>query len=427
MQQFDSLKNYSIEQLSGSFQEMQKWLKSSKTSPVSGEVELHWALALALLTDRHFAASPKDQYFQHLHNLKAVFSRHFKQSPTSLLPNLGLGICNFLQCRCIDLSSDVHQQAYMQLLLNAQEKFNLIFTAISKPNKLSLVENKILKNCYVYLVRTKALLSDYSPSCVICLLSAKLNHQLTLEEFTNNPDFKTFVSKEELMNIMKEDEVSSAERLAFEEDRRSAHSEPERVSLEKSMTESQLIKNALSTSTLDFLTQQKLPLAINLRDFFQPVINTLHNESQARLKKRLTLYGVAPKREIPGDGNCQMHSLSDQLCGNLNHSKFIRKTLLNWLRTHADVALPNGCTLKDFVHDKTWDEYCTKMSQSGEWGDHLTLIAAAEVFSTRIVVISSAPGDNYIIEIIPTFSIPHQTIFLSHFAEFHYGSVYPIQ
>jgi hypothetical protein len=34
-------------------------------------------------------------------------------------------------------------------------------------------------------------------------------------------------------------------------------------------------------------------------------------------------------------------------------------------------------------------------------GDHLTLIAAAEIFNRSIVVLSSLPSDNYIMEILP--------------------------
>jgi len=77
------------------------------------------------------------------------------------------------------------------------------------------------------------------------------------------------------------------------------------------------------------------------------------------------------------------------------------------------------------VHDLTWENYCAKMLKEGEWGDHLTLIAASEVFKTKIIIISSIPGDNFVID-IPTFSQirDDRTIILSHYAEFHYGSVH---
>jgi len=231
--------------------------------------------------------------------------------------------------------------------------------------------------------------------------------------------------------ILTESEKETQERIAFESDSSKYFSKPMYGApnipiLERSMTESQILKNALSRSTMNFLTDPRLPIKINLRDFFQPVINTLHSEDKTRLNERLKLYGVKALREIPGDGNCQMYSLSDQLSGNLKHSKFIRRTLINWLRRNSETPLSNGCTLKDFVHDQTWEQYCTKMLKEGEWGDHLTLIAAAEVFKVVIIIISSIPGDDYVIEIIPTFTEPQRTIMLSHFAEYHYGSVHPI-
>jgi len=73
------------------------------------------------------------------------------------------------------------------------------------------------------------------------------------------------------------------------------------------------------------------------------------------------------------------------------------------------------------------------MAKDGVWGDHLTLIAASEVFNARIVIISSVPGDNFVVDISPIGCdvaaegvpprVPSHLLTLSHFAEFHYGSV----
>jgi len=65
------------------------------------------------------------------------------------------------------------------------------------------------------------------------------------------------------------------------------------------------------------------------------------------------------------------------------------------------------------------------MSEDGTWGDHLTLIAAAEVFKSRIIILSSVQGDNFLIEVSPSFVEPENSLTLSHFAEFHYGSIHP--
>lgn len=80
----------------------------------------------------------------------------------------------------------------------------------------------------------------------------------------------------------------------------------------------------------------------------------------------------------------------------------------------------------------------SKVGTNLETGDHLTLIAAAEVFNCRIVIVSSIPGDSFVVEINPIRSqevladgtirvVPAlHLLTLSHFAEFHYGSVHPI-
>jgi len=333
---------------------------------------------------------------------------------------------SFLHARAIDPIAESHMQASYHLLWKAQEKMNLVLS------KLKDVEPKnlpLLSQCQYHYARVKALLNDVN-GCFHALIKAKLNGELStdIELVRNNPDFKVISGNNELMEILSEPVSATKERLAFEEDAMKYRSKQavfdDPATLERSMTESQIVRNALTTSTLDFLVG-KFPLAINLRDFFQPVVNTLHYEAHNRLKERMQLYGVQARREIPGDGNCQMHSLSDQLCGNLNHAKHIRGRLVSWLRAHASLELPNGCTLKDFVHDQTWDQYCAKMSKEGEWGDHLTLIAAAEVFSGKIIIISSIPGDNYLIEVVPALTAPQNLMMLSHFAEFHYGSVHP--
>eukprot|EP01120_Amphizonella_sp_Union-15-10_P002403 TRINITY_DN12600_c0_g1_i1.p1 TRINITY_DN12600_c0_g1~~TRINITY_DN12600_c0_g1_i1.p1 ORF type:complete len:150 (+),score=35.78 TRINITY_DN12600_c0_g1_i1:3-452(+) len=134
--------------------------------------------------------------------------------------------------------------------------------------------------------------------------------------------------------------------------------------------------------------------------------------------------GLREKRPIPGDGNCQMSSISDQIYGDIQHAKYVREKAVSWLRKNPNWLLPNGAQMKDFVHDKTWEEYCNEISKDGIWGDHLTLVAIAEVFGANIQVISSVSGDNYTTQITPRITlIQNKTLLLSHYAEFHYGSL----
>ncbi|EGC32306.1 hypothetical protein DICPUDRAFT_155763 [Dictyostelium purpureum] len=142
-----------------------------------------------------------------------------------------------------------------------------------------------------------------------------------------------------------------------------------------------------------------------------------------RLNERIELYQLMPKKEIPGDGNCQMHALSDQIFGDLEHSVIIRNNIVDWLRQNKGFYLPNGETLSEFVTTNSWEEYCDSMSKNGTWGDHLTLVAAAEIYKKNISIISSVESQSSsFIEITPSIKCENG-ILLSHFAEFHYGSL----
>jgi hypothetical protein len=146
-------------------------------------------------------------------------------------------------------------------------------------------------------------------------------------------------------------------------------------------------------------------------------------KQKQRLNERLELYQLKPKREIPGDGNCQMHAVSDQLYDTIERSKEVRKIVVEWLRKNKNWKLPNESILHEFVHDKPWEEYCNVMEKDGCWGDHLTLLAISEIFGAVISIMSSVEGDNFITEIHPTNKKTNKVILLSHYAEFHYGSL----
>lgn len=87
-----------------------------------------------------------------------------------------------------------------------------------------------------------------------------------------------------------------------------------------------------------------------------------------------------------------------------------------------DWKLSNGAVLWNFAYDEPWDSFCDELSRHGIWGNHLTLVAAAEVFKCHIQIISSVEGDNFITEISPTCP-PTKRLLLSHYAEYHYGSL----
>ncbi len=43
----------------------------------------------------------------------------------------------------------------------------------------------------------------------------------------------------------------------------------------------------------------------------------------------------------------------------------------------------------DFLENETWPKYLERMSKSGQWGDHIMLQAAANVYKVDIAVIKS--------------------------------------
>ncbi|KAG6542769.1 hypothetical protein Mapa_015846 [Marchantia paleacea] len=134
-----------------------------------------------------------------------------------------------------------------------------------------------------------------------------------------------------------------------------------------------------------------------------------------RLIERLVLYGLN-ERKIQGDGNCQFRALSDQLYRTPEHHKFVRKTIVNQLKAQPDVY--SGYVPMNY-HD-----YLKKMAKSGEWGDHVTLQAAADHFGVRICLVTSFK-DTAFIEILPAKLLSTRVMYLSFWAEIHYNSIYP--
>ncbi|GMH09814.1 hypothetical protein Nepgr_011655 [Nepenthes gracilis] len=134
-----------------------------------------------------------------------------------------------------------------------------------------------------------------------------------------------------------------------------------------------------------------------------------------RLLDRLQLYDLV-ERKVQGDGNCQFRALSDQFYRTPEHHKFVRRQIVNQLRSHSEYY-------EGYV-PMEYGEYLKKMSKSGEWGDHVSLQAAADSYGVKIFVITSFKDTCYI-EILPKVQKSKRVIFLSFWAEVHYNSIYP--
>ncbi|CAN4121524.1 unnamed protein product [Withania somnifera] len=88
-----------------------------------------------------------------------------------------------------------------------------------------------------------------------------------------------------------------------------------------------------------------------------------------RLLDRLQLFDLV-EHKVQGDGNCQFRALSDQFYRSPEHHKFVRQQVVSQLKDHPEIY-------EGYV-PMAYDEYLMRMSKSGEWGDHVTLQAAAD-------------------------------------------------
>ncbi|CAA2969015.1 Hypothetical predicted protein [Olea europaea subsp. europaea] len=134
-----------------------------------------------------------------------------------------------------------------------------------------------------------------------------------------------------------------------------------------------------------------------------------------RLLHRLQLYDLV-EHKVQGDGNCQFCALSDQFYRTPEHHKFVRQQVVHQLKAHPEMY-------EGYV-PMEYGEYLKRMSKCGEWGDHVTLQAAADSYGVKILVLTSFKDTCYI-EILPKDQKSKRVIYLSFWAEVHYNSIYP--
>ncbi|XP_008797076.1 OVARIAN TUMOR DOMAIN-containing deubiquitinating enzyme 12 [Phoenix dactylifera] len=154
-----------------------------------------------------------------------------------------------------------------------------------------------------------------------------------------------------------------------------------------------------------------------------PRINTfipeLSNASldHQRLLQRLNAYGLYEVK-VSGDGNCQFRALSDQMYRSPEHHKHVRKEIVKQLKECH--SLYEGYIPMKYKH------YCKKMAKSGEWGDHVTLQAAADKFAAKIRLLTSF-RDTCFVEVVPQYQTPQRELWLSFWSGVHYNSIYKLQ
>ncbi|XVF46294.1 hypothetical protein PTKIN_Ptkin03bG0016400 [Pterospermum kingtungense] len=134
-----------------------------------------------------------------------------------------------------------------------------------------------------------------------------------------------------------------------------------------------------------------------------------------RLLERLQVYNLV-ELKVEGDGNCQFRALSHQIYQTPEHHESVRQQVVNQLKSNPDMY-------EGYV-PMAYGDYLEKMSKSGEWGDHVTLQAAADSYGVKMFVITSFK-DTCSIEILPNVQKSKRVILLSFWAEVHYNSIYP--
>ncbi|KAG5582956.1 hypothetical protein H5410_053583 [Solanum commersonii] len=121
---------------------------------------------------------------------------------------------------------------------------------------------------------------------------------------------------------------------------------------------------------------------------------------QQRQRERLELYEFV-EQEVSGEGNCQFRSISDQIYGSCEHHKLVREQAVKQLNFYGELY-------EGFVPMEEYDEYLKRMSNCGEWGDNVTLQAAADSYGVKILVITSFKDTDYI-EILPQSDCDHKS------------------
>ena len=100
--------------------------------------------------------------------------------------------------------------------------------------------------------------------------------------------------------------------------------------------------------------------------------------------ERLRDFGLQ-EFDVAGDGNCQYRALAHQLFDNVELHADVRRTVCRQLAAEAD-------RYRGFVateDDVDYEAWVARMACAGEWGDHVTLQAAADAYGTRICLVTS--------------------------------------
>jgi hypothetical protein len=139
--------------------------------------------------------------------------------------------------------------------------------------------------------------------------------------------------------------------------------------------------------------------------------------SQQYLERRLREHGMV-ETQIKADGNCQFRALAEQLFdGDQERYAECRAAAINQLRSEPD-------RYREFITED-WETYVSRMENDGEWGDNITLQAAADYYEVTAHVYSHDPEMPFPLVLPSQHLDADRIIRLSHHPEVHYNSVHP--
>ncbi|XP_019100745.1 PREDICTED: OTU domain-containing protein 5-A-like [Camelina sativa] len=121
--------------------------------------------------------------------------------------------------------------------------------------------------------------------------------------------------------------------------------------------------------------------------------------------------------KMQSDGNCQFRALADQLYKNSALHKLVRQEIVQQLKTHPKMY-------KEFINNMSFSEYVKNMSKNSEWGDEVTIKAAADLYVVKIVLVTSIK-QTPLIEFLPkSQKEPDRVIHLSYLSGIHFNSIH---
>ncbi|XP_063439798.1 uncharacterized protein LOC134721040 isoform X2 [Mytilus trossulus] len=133
-------------------------------------------------------------------------------------------------------------------------------------------------------------------------------------------------------------------------------------------------------------------------------------------------------RNVVPDGNCMFAAVIDQLelLDDCNTSPFaLRQACTKFLESNPNSE--DGTPFCLFLDAESWEEYLSRISQEGQWGDHLMLHAVSNVTNRNITIINGEDEKKWTtLHPLLKDSAKQDPLYLGHVGELHYVSMRPI-